>query len=89
MSKTYTPGPEADEIIASQVAKGHFATVDDVVRAGVQMLEENEAELAKLRALIDEGDEDIAAGRVHRYASADELAADIVARGDVRSKKRR
>jgi antitoxin ParD1/3/4 len=89
MSKAYFPGPEADEIITRQVAKGHFATPDDVVRAGVLLLEEQAAELAYVRGLIDEGDADIAAGRVHRYASADELTADIAARGEVRSKKRR
>ena len=89
MSKAYFPGPEADEIISRQVAKGRFATPDDVVRAGVLMLEEREAELAYVRSLIDEGDADIAAGRVHRYASADELAGDIAARGEARSKKSR
>lgn len=77
MSKAYVPGPEADEIIASQVAQGHFATADEAVRAGVQLLVDNEAELANLRELIDEGDRDIAAGRVHRYANAGDLTADI------------
>lgn len=89
MSKAYVPGPEADEIIASQVAKGHFATADDVVRASVQLLAENESELAHVRELIDAGDGDIAAGRIHHYASADDLTADIVARGEERSKQRR
>ena len=87
MSKTYTPGPEADAIIDRQVATGKFATGEDVVRAGVQLLEEQEAELEELRKLIDEGDADIAAGRVHSYADARELTADIVARGEARSKK--
>ena len=52
------------------------------MRAGLQLLEEHEAELEELRRLIDEGDADIAAGRIHRYASAEELTADIVARGE-------
>ena len=42
MSKTYTPGPEADAIIARQVAKGNFATPDEAVRASVHLLEERE-----------------------------------------------
>jgi antitoxin ParD1/3/4 len=87
MSKTYTPGPEADAIIERQLVSGKFATGEDVVRAGVQLLEEQEAELKELRRLIDEGDADIAAGRVHGYADASELTADIVARGEARSKK--
>jgi antitoxin ParD1/3/4 len=88
MSKTYTPGPEADAIIARQVAKGNFATPDEAVRASVQLLDAQEAELDELRKLIDEGDADIAAGRVHRYGSADELTEDVVARGEGRSKRK-
>lgn len=89
MSKTYTPGAETDEIIDGQVAKGNFATADEVVRASVQMLAEQEAELAYLRSLVDEGDSDILEGRVHRYASADALAADIVSRGEARLQGKR
>jgi antitoxin ParD1/3/4 len=88
MSKTYTPGPEVDAIIDRQVAAGKFATGEDVVRAGVQLLEEQEAELEELRRLFDEGDADIAAGRIHRYADAGELRDDIVARGEARSKRK-
>ena len=88
MSKTYTPGPEVDAIIDRQVAAGKFATGEDVVRAGVQLLQDQEAELEELRKLIDEGDADIAAGRIHRYADADELTDDIVARGEARSKRK-
>jgi antitoxin ParD1/3/4 len=88
MSKTYTPGPEVDAIIERQVAAGKFATGEDIVRAGVQLPEEHEAELEELRKLIDEGDADIAAGRIHRYADAGELTDDIVARGEARSKRK-
>jgi antitoxin ParD1/3/4 len=88
MSKTYTPGPEADAIIARQVAKGNFATPDEAVRASVHLLEAQAAELEELRRLIDEGDADISAGRLHRYASADELTEDIVAHGEGRLKRK-
>jgi antitoxin ParD1/3/4 len=88
MSKTYTPGPEADAIIERQVAKGNFATPDEAVRAGIALLEAQDAELEELRRLIDEGDADIAAGRVHRYADASELTRDIVGRGVARSQKK-
>lgn len=88
MSKTYTPGPEADAVISRQVAKGNFTTAEEVVRAGVQLLEDQEAELEELRKLIDGGDADIAAGRIHRYDNADDLLADIVSRGETRSKKK-
>ena len=81
MSKTYTPGPDTDEIIAQQLAKGHFASADEVVRAGVQMLAEQDEEMAYLRRLIEEGDADVAEGRVHEYSSGQALVADIVSRG--------
>ena len=89
MSKTYSPGPEADAIIERQLAKGTYGTADEVVRAGVRLLDEQDAELEELRRLVDEGDADIAAGRVHRYADADELTADIVARGEARFQPKR
>ena len=54
----------------------------------VQLLQDQEAELEELRKLIDEGDADIAAGRIHRYADAGELTDDIVARGEARSKRK-
>ena len=84
MSKTYSPGPDADEIIAQQLAKGHFASADDVVRASLQMLAEQDEEIIYLRKLIEQGDTDIAEGRVHRYSSGQELVADIANRGAVR-----
>jgi antitoxin ParD1/3/4 len=87
MSKTYTPGPETDDIIARQLATGQFASADEVVRAGVQMLAEHEQEIAYLRSLIDQGDSDVAEGRIHRYANAEDLAADVVTRGAARSRQ--
>lgn len=89
MSKIYSPGPEADAIIERQLAKGAYGTADEVVRAGVRLLEEQDAELGELRRLIDEGDADIADGRVHRYAGSDELTADIVVRGEARFQPKR
>lgn len=47
------------------------------------MDKEQERKLAELRALIDEGDRDIAEGRVKNY-SRGELAAEAIARGRMR-----
>ena len=83
MSRTYTPGPEADAIVEQLLATGNYRSADEVVRASLQLLQasepESEAELEELRRLIAEGDADIAAGRVYSYASAEELTADIIA----------
>ena len=81
MSKTYRPGTRADAIIERQVSKGNFASADDVIEAGLRMLEEREEELAELRRLIDEGDADVAEGRVYRYATTAELVSDVLAIG--------
>jgi antitoxin ParD1/3/4 len=45
-------------IAEAQVAAGKFASVEDVVRAGVEAIEQDSyrAKLARLRAAIDEGD---------------------------------
>jgi putative addiction module CopG family antidote len=86
MSRTYTPGPEADAIVEQLLAKGNYGSADEVVRASLQLLQtsepESEAELAELRRLIAEADAEIAAGQVYRYASAEEFMADIIAEGE-------
>ena len=89
MAKSYSPGSDADAIIERQVAKGNFATANAAIEAGVQMLEEREVELAELRGLIDDGDADVETGRVHRYATADALLADIVPKRRTRSARKR
>jgi putative addiction module CopG family antidote len=82
MSKSYIPGPEADAIIDRQVAKGSFASAEEVIRAGVELLEQQDEELAELRRQIAEGDEAYARGEYTKYDSADELLADIKLLGE-------
>ncbi len=86
MSKTYSPGPEADAIVEQLLANGRYNSADEVVRSSLQLLQasepESEEDLEELRRLIAEADAEIAAGHVYRYASAEELTADIIARGD-------
>jgi putative addiction module CopG family antidote len=88
MSKTYTPGPEADAIIERQVANGNFASADEAVRAGVRLLEEQE-NIEELRKLIDEGDAAHAHGEYATYTSADQFLEDIKRLGEQRSRQRR
>jgi putative addiction module CopG family antidote len=86
MSKTYTPGPEADAIVAELLATGRYSSADEVVRASLQLLQgsepESEAELEELRRLIAEADAEIAAGQGYTYASAEEFMSDIIAEGE-------
>ena len=89
MTKTYSPGAEADAIVARHVKSGQFTSPDDVVCAGLRLLDEQETELAELRALIDEGDADIAAGLVTVVDDIDTFTDTILARGAARSAQRR
>lgn len=87
MSKTYNPGPEADAIIERQLAKGTCGTPDEVVRAGVRLLEEHEVELEELRKLIDEGDAAYARGDYTTYTGPDQFLADIKRLGEQSRRK--
>ncbi len=84
MSKSYTPGTEADAIVARQIASGRYSSPDEAVRAAILLLEEREAALAALRAGIDEADAAFANGDYTTYATAGEFLADIQRLGDER-----
>lgn len=43
--------------IEEQVASGRFASASEVIRAGLRLLEADQAKLERLRELIREGDE--------------------------------
>jgi putative addiction module CopG family antidote len=92
MSRTYTPGPEADAIVEELLAKGGYGSADEVVRASLQLLQasepESEAELEELRRLIAEGDAAYARGDYSVYTDAEEFLADIEKLGDDRSAPR-
>lgn len=64
-------GDHFTEFVEKQVATGRYATASDVLRAGLRLLEYEEAKLDRLRDLIAEGLADIDAGRVVR--ESDEL----------------
>ena len=88
MSKSYHPGDDADAIIARQVEKGNFPSADAAVRAGVRMLEEYEADIGRLRARIDEADAAYRRGEFRKSPGADAMKADIVSRGEARSRRK-
>lgn len=45
------------DFIEQQVEEGNFSSPDDVVRAGLQLLEERQQKIEQLRAAIIEGEE--------------------------------
>ena len=87
MTLTLRPDAETDDIITRQIAKGRFATPEEVVRAGLLLLDREEAELEELRRLVDEGDAAYARGDYKSYSSSADLLADIKRLGEARSRK--
>ena len=74
-----------EKFVTEQVGSGRFDTPDDVVHAGLRLLEQHELRRHELRALIDAGDRDYADGRFTVFETAGDLTTDIVARGQARS----
>ena len=58
MSKntSFSLGGHFNSFIETQVARGRYGNASDVVRAGLRLLEEQEAQLAVLRAALVEGE---------------------------------
>jgi antitoxin ParD1/3/4 len=65
-------GRHFELFVRRQVAGGRFATASEVVRAGLRLLEEDEARLVALRAALDDGDR---SGFVEDYNLEATLAA--------------
>lgn len=53
---SFSLGDHFTNFIDEKVEEGRYGSASDVVRAGLRLLEEEEAKLTALRAAIDEGD---------------------------------
>lgn len=65
-------GQHFQSFIEDQVSSGRFGTASEVVRAGLRLLEEDQARLVALRAAIDVGEQ---SGFVEDYSVEKVLAA--------------
>lgn len=79
--KSYVVGDRFETFIAAQIRAGRFNNASEVVRAGLRLLEDEEARLNDLRQLIDAGDAELAAGKGTTFASPDALAGEIIRLG--------
>lgn len=75
------------EFVRTQSAEGGYGNQSDVVRDGLRLLREQKQKRAVLTRLLEEGHDDVAAGRTKPLTTA--LLRDIAARGRARAKKRR
>ena len=53
---SFSLGEHFNSFVTDQVKGGRYGTASDVVRAGLRLLEEQEAKLAALRAALIEGE---------------------------------
>lgn len=54
---SFSVGKHFASFIEAQVEQGRYSSASDVVRAGLRLLEQQEAHLAALRAALIEGEE--------------------------------
>lgn len=56
-STSFSLGAHFSRFVETQVEQGRYGSASDVVRAGLRLLEENEAKLAALRAALVAGEQ--------------------------------
>jgi antitoxin ParD1/3/4 len=71
------------EFIDEELAAGAYSSEAEVIDAALELLEKKK-KLEALRAAIAEGDADIAAGRVHAFENAADMARFVVERSKSR-----
>ena len=64
--------------IDEQVEAGIYKNAEEAVAAGLRLLGSGEGKLFELQRLIQEGIDDVEAGRVMEFASGEELTAHIL-----------
>lgn len=79
--RSFVIGDRYEHFIDAQLASGRFNNASEVVRAGLRLLEDREAELAELRALIAEGDAQLERGEGVVIHSIEEYGRQIVEEG--------
>jgi antitoxin ParD1/3/4 len=75
---SFSVGEHFSGFIESQVSEGRYSSASDVVRAGLRLLEEQEAKLAALRAALIAGEESGVSQR-----SVQEIWAAVKERSDI------
>ena len=64
--------------IDEQVEAGIYKNADEAVAVGLRLLDSKEGKLVELQRLIQQGYDDVEAGRVMAFASGEELTGHIL-----------
>ena len=78
-------GKTLEKVVTDVVASGRYNSKSEVLRGGVRLVQEREARHAALAALLEEAEDDIAAGRTY---AAEEVFAEIRQRIDAIAEKK-
>ena len=70
-------GPNLEAVVEDLVKNGRYNSKSEVLREGVRLVQEREAELAELNASLDRGMADVKAGRTR---PAEEVFAELRAK---------
>ena len=67
-------GEALERFVESLVAKGRYGSKSEVIREGIRLVQEREARLAALDAMLEDGIRDFEEGRIH---SAEDVRAEL------------
>lgn len=68
---------EHEAFIDKLVKAGFYKDADPIVAGALRLLQQKDGDFFELQRLIQEGIDDVEAGRVHRYESAEDILSDI------------
>ena len=80
MTMTVDLGPQLEKAVEDLIRNGRYRSKSEVLREGIRLVQDREAQLATLEAAIDRGLEDVRAGRL---LSEDEVFSELEARYSV------
>ena len=76
---------EQKEFVDDLVTNGVYRNADEVVAAALRLLGSDEGKVVELHRLIQEGLDDVEAGRVVSFNSADDLTAYVLGMAEERN----
>lgn len=77
-------GQVLEKVVNDLVENGRYNSKSEVLREGVRLVQEREARHQALAKMLEEGEADIAAGRVH---DAEDVFEELIARYEVMANK--